>query len=111
MLENSPYKVLVRNTANVKIAEDVTSELILDRLVIQNCAKVFCSEEQESAIAVIAENVATIGEQGMEEISQAVGSLKDLFSTRMINAVVILCRKKLVNRKAREIKEYKHFFV
>ena len=59
LLENSPYKVLVRNTASVKIAEDVTSELILDRLVIQNCAKVFCSEEQESAIAIIAENVAT----------------------------------------------------
>lgn len=86
LLENSPNKVLVRNMATVKIAADVSPELILDRLVIKNCANVSCSEEQESAIAAIAKNVAAIGEKGEEKISEAVGTFKDLLSTKMINA-------------------------
>ena len=86
LLENSPNKVLVRNSATIKIASDITPELILERLVIENCANVSCSEEQEGAVAAIAQNVAKIGESGGEEFSEIVGGFKDLFSTKMINA-------------------------
>ena len=86
LLESSPHKVLVRNSAVIKIASDITPELILERLVVENCAKVFCNEEQEGAVAAIAQNVAKIGESGGEEFSAIVGGFKDLFSTKMINA-------------------------
>lgn len=86
LLESSPEKVLVRNAATIKIAPDVTPDLILGRLMIQNCAMVACSEEQESAIAAIAENVAKIGESGGDDLPGMVTGMKDLLSTKMINA-------------------------
>lgn len=86
LLESSPDKVLVRNTAAAKIAPDVSPELILDRLMIENCAKVSCNDEQESAVAAISQNVAKIGEAGGEEFSEMAGGIKDLISTKIINA-------------------------
>lgn len=86
LLESSPNKVLVRNSATIKIASDITPELILDRLMIENCAKVSCNEEQESAIAAIAQNVAKIGESGGEELPGMMDGIKDLLSTKMVNA-------------------------
>ena len=86
LLESSPNKVLVRNAATIKIASDVTPELILDRLMIENCAKVACNEEQESAIAAVAQNVAKIGESEGEELPGMMDGIKDLLSTKMINA-------------------------
>lgn len=86
LLESSPNKVLVRNAATIKISADVTPELILDRLMIANCAMVSCNEEQESAIAAIAQNVAKIGGFGGEELPGMMEGVKDLLSTKMINA-------------------------
>ncbi len=86
LLESSPNKVLVRNVAAVKLASDVTPELILDQLRIENCAMVSCNEDQESAIAAIAQNVAKIGELGGEEFPGMMEGVKDLLSTKMINA-------------------------
>lgn len=86
LLESSPDKVLVRNTAAAKIASDITPELILDRLMIENCAKVSCSEEQESAVAAVSQNVGIIGDAGEVNLSEMVGGVKDLFSTKVINA-------------------------
>jgi len=87
LLESSPNKVLVQNAAVIKIAEDVTPELILDRLMIENCAKVSCTEEQESAIAAIAQNVAKIG--GTGDGNEGMGlmdGMKELLSTKIVNA-------------------------
>ncbi|MBP3610835.1 MAG: hypothetical protein J6J42_10940 [Lachnospiraceae bacterium] len=86
LLDGSPAKLLVRNAATIKIASDVTPELILERLMIENCAKVFCREEQESAIAAITQNVAKIGESGEDESSGMMEGIKDLRSTNMITA-------------------------
>lgn len=86
LLDSSPNKVLVRNVATIKIASDVTPELILDRLMIENCAKVSCNEEQESAIAAIAQNVAKIGKSIGEELPEMMDGIKDLLSTKMVNA-------------------------
>lgn len=86
LLESSPDKVLVRNTATIKIADNVSPELILDRLVMKDCAKVSCSEEQASAIAAIAQNVAKIEEKGEEEVSGVAGKFQDVLFTKTINA-------------------------
>lgn len=86
LLESSPDKVLVRNTAAAKIASDITPELILDHLVIENCAKVSCSEEQESAVAAVSQNVAAIVKESSKELSEMSGGFDDLLSTKVINA-------------------------
>lgn len=86
LLESSPDKILVRNTASTKIAADITPELILNRLMIENCAKVSCSEEQESAVAAVSQNIAIIGDAGSTDLSEMIGGVKDLFSTKVINA-------------------------
>lgn len=86
LLENSPNKVLVKNAATIKIAEDVMPELILNRLMIKNCARVLCNENQKSAVAAIAQNVAQIGESGGEEQMGMMSELKELLSAKVINA-------------------------
>lgn len=86
LLENSPDKVLVKNTATIKIAEDVMPELILNRLMIKNCARVLCNENQKSAVAAIAQNVAQIGESGGGEQKGMMSELKELLSAKVINA-------------------------
>lgn len=80
LLENSVNGVRIQNVAMVNIAEEVSQQLILEKLEIMNCAKVICSKEQKSAVAVISQNVAMIGEEEKES------SLKDLFTTKVINA-------------------------
>ena len=86
LLESSPDKVLVRSTAAAKIAPDITPELILDRLAIENCAKVSCSEEQESAVAAVSQNIAAIVKESSKELSEMSGGFDDLLSTKVINA-------------------------
>ena len=86
LLENSPDKVLVRNTATIKIAEDVMPELILNRLMIKNCARVLCNENQKSAVAAIAQNVAQIGESGGKEQMGMMSEFQELLSAKVINA-------------------------
>ena len=49
------------NAAEVVIAEDVTPEMILEKLSVANCARVKCGSEQESSVAAIAVNVTRIG--------------------------------------------------
>ena len=63
LLENSVNGVRIQNVAMVNIAEEVSQQLILEKLEIMNCAKVICSKEQKSAVAVISQNVAMIGEE------------------------------------------------
>ena len=86
LLESSPDKILVRNTAAANISSDVTPELILEHLRIENCAKVTCKDKQESAVAAISENVAVIGESDGEEISGIIDEMNDMLSTKIINA-------------------------
>lgn len=90
LLENFQEGLSVVNTATVNIAEDVSAELILSRLALENCAFVSCSGEQESAVAAVSENVARIGggtkqeEDGLME--EAMSAVKDLTKTKLINS-------------------------
>lgn len=61
LLEKYADGILVTDCAMVHIAKDVPNELILERLTIADCAKVFCTEEQEAAIGAVSKDVAMIG--------------------------------------------------
>lgn len=61
LLEKYTDGILVTDCAMVHIAKDVPSELILERLTIADCAKVFCTEEQEAAVGAVSKDVASIG--------------------------------------------------
>ena len=108
LLDDSPEGVKVLNVAMLKIADDVTSEMILEKLDITNCKKVICSEEQESAVAAVSMNVAMIGKEQNDEngendeseegglegflrgllgnVNGRLGGFKQLADTKLINA-------------------------
>lgn len=89
--------VRVMNCAMLSIDKDVEPKLICDRLQIKNCAKVSCTEEQESAVHTVSKNVAMIGSNKPggdgEESGGIMGMMGSVFdvvkqvaNTSMINA-------------------------
>ena len=90
LFDNSPEGIKAENIAQLIIDEDVTPEMILEKLTLKNCARVNCTKEQESAVAAIAVNVAGIGEgscgENMMGMGDIFGTLKDLAHTKMVNA-------------------------
>lgn len=95
MFRYSPDGIMVVNVASVKIAEDVSPTDILDKLQIANCASVKCSEEQKSAVELVASNVASISceKKDGEVVSGIMGELGGvgdfvgmLMGAKMVNA-------------------------
>ena len=60
LLDRYPTGILVTDCVMVKIAEDLTPEMIMDRLSLADCVQVRCSEEQEAAVGAVAEGVVSI---------------------------------------------------
>ena len=73
LLEKYADGILVTDCVMVHIAKDVPGELILERLTIDDCVKVFCTEEQEAAVCAVSRDVASIGgdESMKDEITGA----------------------------------------
>lgn len=103
LLDNSPDGIEICGVAKVEIADDITPEMILEKLVIKGCAKVACSEEQESAVAAVSEGVAAIGSAlgdtngssytdgsgdigGIGVIGGMLRGVEELMNTKIINA-------------------------
>ena len=89
LLEKYPDGVQVTDCAMVRIAKDVTPELILERLSISDCAKVFCTEEQEAAVSAVSKDVAMIGsmgDMGEDIVDMVTGSLHLNPNLKVINA-------------------------
>ncbi len=87
LFENSPEGIEVKNVARVNLAKDVTPEIILDKLSIENCAQVICNEEQESAVSAVAVNVASIGEDESDTMAGGLFQLgKELMNAKIVNA-------------------------
>lgn len=89
LLENCEDGIRVCNAAMVVIDQEVEPVLILEKLRLKNCAKVFCSKEQESAVSAVATNVAVIGEaaEGDETgIGGILGMIKSAADTKFVNA-------------------------
>ena len=73
LLEKYPDGILVTDCATVHLAKDVPAELILERLSIEDCAHVLCTEEQEAAVSAVSKDVAVIGATGEDA-----GLVKDM---------------------------------
>ncbi|MBE5768962.1 MAG: hypothetical protein E7333_05145 [Clostridiales bacterium] len=94
MLEKEPLGIDVSDCAVVKIADDIPKDLIVERLHIEDCAVVKCSEEQEDAVTMICSDVGQIGSISDEEndmgvgdiIKTALGGIKGALDTKVINA-------------------------
>jgi len=83
LLEKNPGGVLVCDCAIVKIAADIEEDMILERLVLQDVAKVNCTPEQESAVSVVSSGVAHINTGG-DELPQEIFNTDP--DTNVINA-------------------------
>ncbi len=89
LLGSSPDGVYVQNVAKVTLDKDLTVEEILEKVHLENVAKVACTEAQEAAVAAIAVNVAVIGEHGEAhdgDESNPFAFLKSAANTKLINA-------------------------
>ncbi len=86
LLEKYADGILVTDCAMVHIAKDVPSELILERLTIADCAKVFCTGEQEAAVGAVSKDVASIGgaDESMKDVLTGALHLNPEF--KVINA-------------------------
>lgn len=87
LFTHSPDGIHVLNTANVNIKDDISPDTILNSLKIENCAMVFCNEEQKSAIDAVSINVATVLTDKAESgIQGGINLLKTLFNNKIVNA-------------------------
>ena len=101
MLEQQPLGIDVLDCAVVKIADDIPKELIIERLHIEDCGVVKCSEEQEDAVSLICTDVGQIGSAGNEDgmgfgdmvqnmvqgvMKDTFGGIKGALETKVINA-------------------------
>lgn len=93
MLEQQPLGIDVSDCAVVKIADDIPKELIVQRLHIEDCGVVRCSEELEDAVTMVCTDVGHIGSAEGEDsmgvgdmIKTAMGGIKGALETKVINA-------------------------
>lgn len=94
LLEQEPKGIAVSDCATVKIDPDVPNELILERLTIEDCAIVKCSEEQTDAVTAVSQDVAMIGPGGAggigdairDAMNEGIGGIKGLLDTKVINS-------------------------
>ncbi len=81
MLEEESEGLQVEDCVEVSLDEDIPGKLIMDRLTICDCVRVKCTREQESALALICQDVVQIG---MGEA--AAGEETVQADTRVVNA-------------------------
>ena len=88
MLEQQPEGLEVVDCAMVKIAEDIPKELIAEKLSIQDCGIVKCSEEQQDAVELICQDVGSVGEDNdiVSIVDAALGENQEELGTKVINA-------------------------
>ncbi len=94
VLKQYPKGVLIKDCAKVTLSETLSTEDILEKLHIEDCAIVACTKEQEEAVHVIAKDVGMIQASGQtqedEEDGMVSGMLGSFFGrlkdTQMINA-------------------------
>ena len=88
LLEKYPTGILVTDCVMVKLAADLTPEMILDRLSLADCVQVHCSEEQEAAVGAVAEDVVSINgaDDAMGVGDMVTGSLGLNPDLKVINA-------------------------
>ncbi len=87
ILDASPNGLICRNCASVSIQDTVTVDRILDTLQLENCASVYCSPAQRSAVETVSQNVAVIQDgEDTEGAPSLVGLFNDLLHSRIVNS-------------------------
>ncbi len=93
MLNLSPDGVKIENCAKVYIKEDVKLESVLERLVVENCASLYCGPAQKGTLELVCTNVAKIIDSESpeeEEEEEKEKKIFDLFKTfekdKIVNA-------------------------
>ena len=66
VLEKYPKGVRIEDCAKVLISEDLSPQVILEKLRISDCALVVCTKEQEEAVNLVAEDAAMIRTAGQD---------------------------------------------
>lgn len=83
LLEQEPDGIWIQDCVQVILDEDIPRELILERLHISDCEKVWCSPEQETAVVLVSEDVGMISSQPDAESN---ANREDQRDTKVINA-------------------------
>lgn len=78
LLERNPEGLQVIDCGIVRLTADIPAELIEERLFFTDCGVVRCTEEQESAVAMVSEDVGIIGQGGENDGENAIDSIGDL---------------------------------
>ena len=88
LMDRYPTGILVRDCVMVKIAEDLTPEMILDGLSLSDCVQVHCTEAQEAAVGAVSEDVVAINPAGdaMGMADMVTGSLGLNPDLKVVNA-------------------------
>ena len=92
LVEQEPEGISVSDCMKVTLDEDISCDLILEKLSFSDIMEIKCSAEQEAAVAAVSEDVLSIGEGGGDEdmgigdmIKGALGGAKELLNTKMVN--------------------------
>jgi glutaredoxin-related protein len=83
LLDHSPNGIYVCNIVKVELDEELSSEMILDKLMIENCSRVICNEKQESAVAAVSKKILKIGK---DSDKKGMKGLKDLQNIKVVTA-------------------------
>lgn len=93
MLEQQPLGIDILDCAVVTIPDDIPKDLIVQRLHIEDCGMVRCSEDLKDAVTMICTDVGHIGSaegsehMGIGEIMKtAMGGIKGALETKVIHA-------------------------
>lgn len=92
LLERNPEGLQIIDCTIVRLAEDIPPELIEERLTFNDCGMIRCTDEQEGAVALVAEDVGMIGKDAEADLLGA-GSVGDMIKgafgigdTKCVNA-------------------------
>ncbi|MBD5550795.1 MAG: hypothetical protein HDQ96_06395 [Lachnospiraceae bacterium] len=89
LLESTPDGLEIKNCAILEVKKDAKPELILERLAVENCGKIFCSPEQKSVLQLVCKNVAKFSDkekENDEEDEGIMGMIKKAVNSKVINA-------------------------
>ncbi|MBO4355539.1 MAG: hypothetical protein J5850_01645 [Clostridia bacterium] len=87
VLDKYPGGVRIEDCAKVTLSDELTPDVIMDKIYISDCAIVICTKEQEEAVSMITEDVAMIktsGQNGDEDSrdNSAGNLLKEMFANQ-----------------------------
>ena len=85
LLEQEKDGICVTDCVKVVIDEDIPKETIFERLKINDCAKVVCTQAQLDAVTAICKDVAVIGEDKDDNENDAAPAAEEEFDTDVIN--------------------------